>query len=86
MKTVYFEVWVQELCERGYLRSVKVPDEVDHTAPDFDPYKYEQTDYEGFLGANDLDLDDPENHPARVEVHGTDLDESYLASEKGAWR
>ena len=74
MRIVYVEEWVQELCQRGYLRAYDVPEGVDYLAPDVDPRAYERNDEdeEVFLGATDCDMPDPQNHPAQWCVHGTD--------------
>lgn len=69
MRIVYVEEWVQELCQRGYLRAYDVPEGVDYLAPDFDPRAYELNDEdEVFLGATDCDMPDPQNHPGHLSV------------------
>ena len=60
------------LCQRGDLRGYAVPDEVDHTAADFNPLDFELTENEEFLGATDLNMPDPDTHPGFSIVHGTD--------------
>jgi hypothetical protein len=75
-----------ELCLRGYLKAIQVPDGIDTTAPDFNPDASQTTEEKiVFLEATDRALDDPDTHPLQLIIHGTDRAAAPEACQHGDW-